>query len=89
AGLNTPSQQAIVPSSAVAIDESGQTYLMLFDSDDGESGVARRADVALETDNDGNFVLRDSLGDDVTLIVAGAKSLTDGQAVRRFTGFSN
>ena len=89
AGLNTPTQQATVPASAVAIDDGGQTYLMLFDSEDGQTGVARRLDVNLETDNDGNFILREMLGDDAELIVAGAKSLSDGQAVRRFTGFSN
>ena len=89
AGLNTPSQQATVPASAVVIDDAGGTSLMVFESEDGEAGVVRRVDVELETDNDGEFILRDSLGENVEIVIAGAKSLSDGQAVRRFTGFSN
>ncbi len=89
AGLNTPSQQATIPASAVVIDDTGTTFLMVFETEDGENGVVRRVDVVLETDNDGEFILRDLLGDDVEIVVAGAKSLSDGQIVRRFTGFSN
>ncbi len=89
AGLNTPSQQAAIPASAVVIDGAGDTYLMVFESDDGETGVARRVDVALETDNDGNFILTENVDGDVEIIVAGAKMLEDGMAVRRFNGFSN
>ena len=89
AGLNTPSQQATIPASAVVIDDAGGTSLMVFETDNGEDGTVRRVAVELNTDNDGNFVLRESLGDNVEIVVAGAKSLSDGQAVRRFTGFSN
>lgn len=89
AGLNTPTQQAVIPASAVVIDDAGATFVMVFDSDDGETGVVRREGVDLETNNDGEFVLRDSLGENVEIVVAGAKSLSDGQAVRRFSGFSN
>jgi RND family efflux transporter MFP subunit len=89
AGLNTASQQAIIPASAVVIDDTGGTSLMVFDSDDGQNGVVRQQYVTLETNNDGEFVLREGLGDGIEIVVAGAKSLTDGQAVRRFLGFSN
>jgi len=89
AGLNTPSRQAIIPASAVVIDDAGGTFLMAFETDDGTNGVVRRIAVDLETGNDGEFILRELPGDDVEIVVAGAMSLTDGQAVRRFTGFSN
>ena len=89
AGLNTASRQATIPASAVVIDDAGQTSLMVFVSEDGENGVLERRDIALVTDNDGEFVLSDSLEDGIEIVVAGAKSLTDGQAVRRFVGFSN
>ncbi len=89
AGLNTPSQQATVPASAVVIDDSGGTSLMVFEAEDEQNGIVRRVNVDLETGNDGEFILRESLGEDVEIVVAGAKSLSDGQAVRRFTGFSN
>lgn len=89
ANLNTPSQQAVIPASAVVIDNAGRTSLMVFDSDDGQTGVVRQQDVTLETNNDGEFILREGLGDGIEIVVAGAKSLTDGQAVRRFLGFSN
>ena len=89
AGLNTASQQAAIPASAVVIDDAGATSLMVFESENGETGVVRRRPVALETDNDGNFVLRDDLDEGIEFVVAGAKALSDGQAVRRFTGFSN
>ena len=89
AGLNTASRQARIPASAVVIGDSGDTFLMLFNSQDGETGTVKRLAVNLETDNDGNFVLREGLEDGIEIVVAGAKSLTDGQAVRRFAGFSN
>ncbi len=89
AGLNTPSQQATVPASAVVIGDSGGTSLMVFEAEDDQNGIVRRVNVDLETGNDGEFILRESLGEDVEIVVAGAKSLSDGQAVRRFTGFSN
>ncbi len=89
AGLNTPTQQATVPASAVVIDDKGVTSLMVFESADGETGSVRKVEVALETGNDGEFILRESLEDGMEIVVAGAKSLSDGQAVRRFSGFSN
>lgn len=89
AGLNTASQQAIIPASAVVIDDAGETSLMIFESDDGQNGVVRQMGVALETNNDGEFILRQSLGDGIEIVVAGANSLSDGQPVRRFLGFSN
>ena len=89
ASLNTATQQVAIPASAVVIDDAGGTSLMVFQSQDGDIGTVRRQAVALETDNDGNFVLRDGLEDGIEIVVAGAKGLSDGQAVRRFTGFSN
>lgn len=89
AGLNTATQQAIVPASAVVIDDAGGTSLMVFESDDGQNGVVRKRSITLETNNDGEFILREGLGDGIEIVVAGANALTDGQAVRRFLGFSN
>ena len=89
AGLNTASRQAVIPASAVVIDDAGATALMVFESGDGETGVVRRREVTLETGNDGEFLLREGLDDGIEIVVAGAKSLADGQAVRRFAGFSN
>ena len=89
ANLNTASREVDIPASAVVIDDNGDTFVMLFESDDGETGIVRRKLVNLESDSDGNFVLREDLEDGIEIVVAGAKSLTDGQAVRRFAGFSN
>lgn len=89
AGLNTETQQAIIPASAVVIDDAGATSLMVFESTDGQTGVVRQRGVVLETNNDGEFILRETLGDGIEIVVAGAKALSDGQAVRRFVGFSN
>lgn len=89
AGLNTATQQAIIPASAVVIGDAGGTSLMVFESEDGQTGIVRQQDVTLETNNDGEFVLRENLGEGVEIVVAGAKALHDGQAVRRFLGFSN
>lgn len=89
AGLNTASQQAIIPASAVVIDDAGATSLMIFESDDGQNGVVRQRDVTLETNSDGEFILLEGLGDELEIVVAGANALADGQSVRRFLGFSN
>ncbi len=62
---------------------------MVFESSDGDMGIVRQRAVVLETDNDGNFVLRENLEEGIEIVVAGAKGLSDGQSVRRFSGFSN
>ena len=89
AKLNTASQQALIPASAVVIDDAGGTSVMVFETDNGDTGIVRKQAIALETDNDGNFVLRDDLAEGIEIVVAGAKGLSDGQAVRRFTGIAN
>ena len=89
AGLNTASRQAAIPARAVVIDDAGTTSVMVFESDNGETGVVRKRSIALETDSDGNFILTEDFEEGVEIVVAGAKALSDGQAVRRFVGFSN
>ena len=89
ANLNTVFQQAVIPASAVVIDDAGATFLMVFEPEDGQTGVVRQQPVTLETNNDGEFILREGLSGDIEIVVAGANSLTDGQSVHRFLGFSN
>ena len=89
AGLNTDAQEPTIPANAVIIDDAGNTSLMLFEPGQGETGTVRRLEIDLETGNDGEFILREGLSPGAEIVVAGAASLSDGQSVRRFTGFSN
>ena len=87
--LDTASREATIPASAVVIDDDGKTSLMFFESEDGKNGTVRQQEVDLTTGNDGEFILSGDLEEGLEIVVAGAKALSDGQAVRRFTGFSN
>lgn len=79
----------VVPASAVVIADDGGTSVMVFEADDGDTGTVRRVAVMLETGPDGEFTVADGLEPGDELVVAGAALLSDGQDVRRFTGFSN
>ena len=78
-----------IPASAVVIADDGGTSVMVFEGGDGDAGTVRRVEVALETGADGEFLVQEGLSAGDELVVAGSNMLEDGQAVRRFTGFSN
>ncbi|MGP6088597.1 efflux RND transporter periplasmic adaptor subunit [Antarctobacter jejuensis] len=88
ADLKLSADRIEVPASAVVIDPDGTTALMVFEPGDADAGVARRREVTIEAGPDGEFLLADLLEPGIEVIVAGAGMLSDGQAVRRFKGFS-
>ncbi len=88
AELQTNEVRAEIPASAVVIADDGGTSIMVFESSDGDEGTVRRVEVDLETGPDGEFLADAGLDAGTEIVVAGARLLEDGQAVRRFNGFS-
>ncbi len=88
AELTTDEVRAVIPASAVVISDTGETSLMLFEPGDGDTGTVRRQPVALEAGADGEFLAETTMAAGTEIVVSGAQSLSDGQTVRRFRGFS-
>ena len=89
ASLPTDRRSVTVPPSAVVMGPDGETFVMVFESedDDPDRGTVRRAAVELRAGPDGSFLLDESLPVGTEIVTAGAQLLQDGQSVRRFRGF--
>ncbi len=88
ADLKLAAARIEVPASAIIFTPDGATSVMVFEPGEGDAGVARRRAVQIEAGPDGEFLLAEPLEPGTEVIVAGAGMLSDGQAVRRFKGFS-
>jgi len=91
ARLPRPDTGIEVPPSAVVIGPDGSTSVMVFDPAEGgeETGVVIQTKVDIESGPNGEFFVSGGLTPGAEIVVAGANMLSDGQAVRRFTGFPN
>lgn len=77
-----------VPATALATDPNGAVSVFIFDGE-GETGTLRKAPVEIRPDENGALMLISGAPDGAEIVVAGVNALSDGQAARRFTGFSN
>ncbi len=77
-----------VPTSAVKIGADGSTTAMIFE-EDGSGARLREAQVEVTPDQDGGVLVTSGLSVGDEIVATGVNGLTDGQTVRRFTGFSN
>ena len=93
ATLNEGSANLEIPYTAVIFDEAGDPAVMVFEPAGGEAGadegVVRRVAIETGTDNNGSLLVTSGLDPEVEIVASGAALLTDGQTVRRFTGFPN
>ena len=89
AELKTEDRGIELPASAVLIRDDGSTSVMVFEPNDGDSGVLRIQPVELTAGPDGEFLVQGGIEDGTEIVVAGVSRLTEGQTARRFEGFSN
>ncbi|WP_425078822.1 efflux RND transporter periplasmic adaptor subunit [Ruegeria denitrificans] len=79
----------VVPATAVVADASGELSVMVFSPAGADEGTVRRVPVTIEPTQTGDVRVLTGLSDGDEVVVAGGAVLTDGQPVRRFTGFAN
>ncbi|AXT25147.1 efflux RND transporter periplasmic adaptor subunit [Ruegeria sp. AD91A] len=79
----------VVPATAVVADATGELSVMVFSPVGADEGTVRRVPVTIEPTQTGDVRVLTGLSDDDEVVVAGGAVLTDGQPVRRFTGFAN
>ncbi|NOD93322.1 efflux RND transporter periplasmic adaptor subunit [Ruegeria sp. HKCCD4884] len=79
----------VVPATAIVVDATGELSVMVFSPTGADEGFVRRVPVTIEPTQTGDIRVLTGLSDGDEVVVAGGAVLTDGQAVRRFTGFAN
>ncbi len=79
----------IIPASAIVADADGALGVMVFSPVGADEGTIRHVPVTIEPTQTGDVRVLTGLSDGDEIVVAGGGALTDGQAVRRFTGFAN
>lgn len=79
----------VVPATAVVADATGELSVMVFSPVGADEGTVRRVPVTIEPTQTGDVRVLTGLSDGDEVVVAGGAVLTDGQTVRRFTGFAN
>lgn len=78
-----------VPPSALLTSPDGSVRVMVFEPAGAEEGTVSARPVTIVADANGRLRVTEGLAAGEDYVVAGAGSLSDGQAVRRFTGFRN
>ena len=78
-----------IPATAIVADASGALSVMVFSPAGADEGTVRRVPVTIEPTQSGDVRVLTGLSSGDEIVVAGGAVLTDGQAVRRFSGFAN
>lgn len=78
----------LVPSSALRLGNNGETHVMRFVPRDADTGVLEEVSVTIAPNRDGlvEVIAGIAAGDEI--LRTGAQTVSDGQIVRRFAGFS-
>ncbi len=79
----------IIPHSAVINTADGATEVMVFTPTDADTGTVRAVPVEITPSSKGEVIVVSGLENDQEIVASGANLLSDGEAVRRFTGFAN
>ncbi len=79
----------VVPPTAIVADAQGDLGVMVFSPTGADEGTVQRVAVQIEPTQTGGIRVLEGLSDGDEIVVAGGAALADGQAVRRFAGFSN
>lgn len=79
----------IVPATAIVADANGDLGVMVFSPVGADEGTLKRVPVTIEPTQTGGVRVLTGLSDGDEIAVTGGSALTDGQTVRRFTGFAN
>jgi RND family efflux transporter MFP subunit len=78
-----------VPASAIVIGAGDTTSVFVFSPSTDDHGTVAQRTVSVTPNGNGGFDVTDGLLSGDIIVSAGAKTLTDGATVRRFTGFAN
>ena len=76
-----------VPVTAVSIGADRQTYVFVFEPTGADEGRVQRVPVTVETPDGTTMVVTSGLRPGMEIVATGAHRLTDGEAVRRFSGY--
>lgn len=76
----------IVPASAIHTDTEGTTSVMRLVGDLGSETIAKNP-VEIRVNTQGTIEVMSGLSQDGAIVAAGVQTLSDGQAVRRFSSF--
>jgi len=85
----TGRQQISLPATAIVTTPAGVTGVMIFTPTGAEAGSVTWTEVEIEPTQFGEFAVLSGVEDGDEVVLTGGAALEDGQAVRRFTGFSN
>lgn len=78
-----------LPATALVSNPSGQVGTMVFSPTGADAGTVTWTPVEIEPTQFGDFRVVSGLQGGEDIVLTGGGALTDGQAVRRFTGFAN
>ncbi|MEO0750274.1 MAG: efflux RND transporter periplasmic adaptor subunit [Pseudomonadota bacterium] len=78
-----------LPYSAVVFDEAGDPSVMVFDPAGADEGTVSKVAIETEPTNRGGLRVTSGVAPGAEIVASGAALLSEGQAVRRFTGFPN
>lgn len=77
-----------IPPTALVLGNSGETSVMRFLPGDEATGILEQVDVTIGADRDGQIEVLSGLAPGDEIVRTGVQLLSDGQIVRRFSGFS-
>ena len=78
-----------LPATAIVTTPAGVTGVMIFTPTGADQGAVTWTEVTVEPNQFGEFDVLSGVNDGDEVVLTGGAALKDGQAVRRFTGFSN
>ncbi|NIZ14439.1 efflux RND transporter periplasmic adaptor subunit [Phaeobacter sp. HF9A] len=87
--VSTGRHRISLPATAIVIDPSGTTGVMVFTPTGADKGEVHWREVELQPNQFGNFYVLAGIEDGDEVVLTGGSALEDGQMVRRFTGISN
>lgn len=89
ATINVGDAPLVIPATALRIGNDGATSVLRFVAIDGAAGTVEEVPVTVQADRDGLIQVIAGLSPGDEIVRTGAHAMEDGQAVRRFEGFSN
>lgn len=87
ATLREENQMLVIPASALALLSDGSVNVMVFEAGADDLGTVTPRPVEVSVLPDGRFEVLSGLAAGDVIVAAGASALSDGQTVRRFSGF--
>lgn len=82
-------QALVVPATAIWLGDGDQPYAYVFTPTGADAGTLNRTPVTIEPTQNGGVRVLSGLTSGDEVVATGVGNLTDGQSVRRFTGFAN